>query len=69
MSSIPAGIDHPVWLQNKDDLLGALALHESELQGRKIRVFKASSYQADKKRPSQGGKVPPSCDYPQLQTA
>ncbi len=31
--------------QNKDDLLGALALHESELQGRQIRVFKASNHQ------------------------
>lgn len=32
-------------VQNKDDLLGALGLHESELQGRPIRVFKASNYQ------------------------
>ncbi|ELR24621.1 RNA recognition motif domain containing protein [Acanthamoeba castellanii str. Neff] len=34
-----------VEFENKDDLLGALSLHESELQGRQIRVFKASNHQ------------------------
>jgi hypothetical protein len=41
--------------QNKDDLLGALSLHESELQGRQIRVFKASNHQQQ-----QGGLKGPS---------
>jgi len=37
---------------NKNDLLGALSLHESELQGRKIRVFKSSNYQQGLKQSS-----------------